>query len=116
MKVFLFVLLATVLEACGDSVLRVAVLHTHMTMVLRVALFVMGGALLTAYGTSLNLAPVSFASVVGLYVALLFLMFQVTNYIFFRVLPTMPVYLGGSLVVAGGLIVFFFSKASPALR
>lgn len=116
MRVFVFVLLATVLESFGDSVLRVALLNTNATMALRFALFILGGALLTAYGTSLNLAPVSFASVVGLYVALLFIMFQVTNYIFFRVLPTAPVYLGGSLVVAGGLIVFFFSKANPALH
>jgi len=115
MKIFLFVLLATVLEASGDAILRVALLGTAAVSV-RVGLFLLGAALLTAYGTSLNLAPVEFASVVGLYVALLFVMFQITNYLFFKVLPTTPVLIGGALVIAGGLIVFFGSRANPALH
>ena len=65
----------------------------------------MGGILLTLYGTSLNLAPVEFAAVTGLYVATLFVVFQITNYIFFRTVPTLAVVLGGTLIVAGGLIV-----------
>jgi drug/metabolite transporter (DMT)-like permease len=103
MKIFLFVLVATILEATGDAVLRVA-LH-HPSLPLRIALFVLGGALLTAYGTSLNLAPVAFAAVTGVYIATLFVVFQITNYIFFRTAPTLPVFVGGALIVAGGLIV-----------
>lgn len=103
MKIFLYVLLATVLEATGDATLRVALHHSSLPM--RIALFVFGGALLTAYGTSLNLAPVEFAAVTGTYIATLFVVFQITNYIFFRTTPTLPVFLGGTLIVAGGLIV-----------
>jgi hypothetical protein len=82
MKVFLFVLAATVLEATGDAVLRTA-LH-NSSLPARVGLFAVGGVLLTLYGTSLNLAPVEFANVTGLYVATLFVVFQITNYVFFR--------------------------------
>ena len=72
---------------------------------MRVGLFLLGGVLLTLYGTSLNLAPVEFAAVTGAYVGMLFVVFQVVNYLFFRAAPTLPVVIGGALIVAGGLIV-----------
>jgi hypothetical protein len=105
MKVFLFVLLATILEASGDSVLRIAL--SQNSLPIRIALFACGGILLTLYGTSLNLAPVEFAQVTGFYVATLFVVFQITNYLFFRVTPTLPVAFGGALIITGGLIVGF---------
>ncbi len=105
MKIFLFVLAATVLEACGDAVVRIALHHSSLPS--RIGLFLLGSALLTAYGTSLNLAPVEFASVTGLYVATLFVVFQITNFVFFHTAPTLPVALGGLLIVAGGLVVYF---------
>jgi hypothetical protein len=104
MKTFLFVLLATVLEATGDAVVRIA-LHTHNHIAVRLGLYLAGAAALTLYGTSLNLAPVEFAQVTGLYIATLFVVFQLTNFVFFRTAPTAPVIVGGTLVIAGGLIV-----------
>jgi small multidrug resistance family-3 protein len=106
MKVFLFVLMATVLEATGDAVIRVA-LH-HNSGPARIGLYVAGAVLLTLYGTSLNLAPVEFAQVTGIYIAMLFIVFQVTNYIFFHTVPTVPVAVGGALILAGGLIAGFW--------
>lgn len=103
MNVFLFVLAATVLESTGDAVLRVA-LHHHSGPA-RIGLFVVGGIALTLYGTSLNLAPVDFAQVTGIYIAMLFVMFQIANYLFFKTLPSVPVVVGGVLIVAGGLVV-----------
>jgi hypothetical protein len=70
-KVFAFVLIATVLEASGDAVVRLA-LH-HQSAYWRAALFILGTVLLALYGTSLNLAPVDFATVTGLYVASVFI-------------------------------------------
>ena len=105
MTIFLFVLVATILESVGDAVVRVALLNHHSAFLVRVGLYLMGGALLTLYGTSLNLAPVEFAAVTGMYVATLFIVFQITNYLFFRTLPTPAVLIGGSLIVTGGLIV-----------
>jgi small multidrug resistance family-3 protein len=103
MRIFLFVLIATILESTGDAVIRIA-LHRAASPA-RVGLFLIGGVLLTLYGTSLNLAPVEFAAVTGMYVATLFVVFQITNYIFFRSTPTPAVMVGGALIVAGGLIV-----------
>ncbi|MCU1324534.1 MAG: hypothetical protein JWM43_4183 [Acidobacteriaceae bacterium] len=103
MKIFLFVFVATLLEATGDAVLRLALHHPSLSA--RIGLFAAGGLLLTLYGTSLNLAPVEFAEVTGLYVATLFVVFQITNLIFFHTTPKPAVYVGGALIVAGGLIV-----------
>jgi drug/metabolite transporter (DMT)-like permease len=103
MQVFLFVLAATILGAVGDAVIRIA-LH-HPTLRIRVVFFLIGAALLTGYGTSLNLAPVEFATVTGMYVATLFVIFQITNYLIFRTVPTPPVLVGGALIVSGGLVI-----------
>ncbi|MGC2161833.1 MAG: hypothetical protein WA634_08000 [Silvibacterium sp.] len=103
MKIFIFVLVATIFESTGDAVVRIA-LH-HPSLPIRIGLFLLGAVLLTLYGTSLNLAPVEFATVTGMYVATLFVVFQVTNYAFFRTVPTPAVMLGGTFIVAGGLIV-----------
>lgn len=104
MKVFLFVIFATVVESVGDAVIRTA-LHSHSTPA-RIGLYILGAALLTSYGTSLNLAPVDFATVTGLYVALLFINFQIVNYVFFRTAPAAATLVGGVLIVAGGAIVY----------
>jgi hypothetical protein len=106
MKVFLFVLLATIFEATGDALIRIAIGHDAPK--LRIGLFLLGACLLTLYGTSLNLAPVEFATVTGLYVATLFVVFQITNYIFFRIAPSVPTLVGGSLIVLGGVIVGYW--------
>lgn len=104
MKIFLFVLAATILEACGDAIIRIS-LH-HPSTSLRVVLFLSGAVLLTLYGTSLNLAPVEFATVTGLYVSTLFVVFQITNYVFFKTPPSVGTLVGGALIVVGGLIVY----------
>jgi hypothetical protein len=103
MRVFLFVLAATVLEATGDAIVRIA-LH-HQSLWARVGLFLLGYLLLALYGTSLNLAPVEFAAVTGIYVATLFVVFQIVNFLFFGALPTLAVLVGGAFIVVGGLTV-----------
>jgi multidrug transporter EmrE-like cation transporter len=104
MKVFLFIFLATIFEAAGDAIIRIA-LHRH-SFPGRVGLFAAGSLLLTLYGTSLNLAPIDFGTATGVYIAMLFVMFQITNYIFFHQAPTTAVLIGGAFIVAGAGIVY----------
>ena len=105
----IFLLVATILEVSGDAVVRMA-MYNHVGLV-RLALFLCGAALLFGYGSFLNLAPLEFGQVVGLYVATLFIVWQVINYVAFRSLPTIPIVLGGSLVIAGGAIITFWKPA-----
>ncbi len=102
-------LAATILEVSGDAVVRVA-MYNHVGLV-RFGLLVGGATLLFGYGTFLNLAPLQFGQVVGLYIATLFVVWQVINFVAFRALPTLPIVVGGLLVVAGGAIITFWKPA-----
>jgi hypothetical protein len=111
MPAWVLLLAATTLEVSGDALVRMA-LYNHVGLA-RVALFLVGAALLLGYGTFLNLAPLEFGQVVGLYIATLFVVWQIINFVAFRALPTLPTVFGGALVLAGGLIITFWKPAVP---
>ena len=101
-----FLLIATTLEVSGDAIIRIS-MERH-SGIARGGLMLLGGVLLFGYGYSLNLAPVDFGKVVGLYIATLFVVWQIGNYIAFRTFPGLPVIVGGLLVITGGLIITFW--------
>jgi small multidrug resistance family-3 protein len=102
-------LVATTLEVSGDAVVRTAI-YNHAGLA-RLGLFFGGAALLFGYGTVLNLAPLEFGQVVGLYIATLLVVWQVINFVAFRTLPTLPILVGGSLVVIGGAIITYWKPS-----
>jgi hypothetical protein len=110
MPILVLLIVATILEVSGDAIIRKS-LFAHAGLA-RLALFVLGAGLLAGYGTFLNLAPLEFREVVGLYIATLFVVWQVITFFAFRTLPTIPVMLGGIMIVTGGLVVSFW-KAAP---
>jgi hypothetical protein len=101
-----FLIAATTLEVSGDAIVRLAI-YDHVGAY-RMALFAAGAALLLGYGTLLNLAPFEFGHVAGIYIATLFVIWQIINFVFFRTMPTVPIMVGGALVVAGGAIITFW--------
>jgi small multidrug resistance family-3 protein len=103
-----FLIVATTLEASGDAIVRLAL--KDGAWLARLGLFLAGGAMLFGYGLFLNLAPVEFEKVVGLYIATLFVVWQVVNFLFFRHLPNLPILVGGALIVAGGCVVTFWER------
>jgi small multidrug resistance family-3 protein len=106
LSAFAFLLIATTLEVSGDAIVRLAIFN-HAS-VIRLLLVFVGAILLLGYGTSLNFAPVEFRHVVGLYIATLFIVWQIINFIFFRTLPNLPIFVGGAFIVIGGLLVTFW--------
>lgn len=101
-----FLLIATTLEVTGDAIVRKG-LYQHAGLA-RVGIFAAGAAFLFGYGFFLNLAPLEFGRVAGLYIATLFIVWQIINYIAFRTVPGVPILTGGALIIAGGLIVSFW--------
>jgi small multidrug resistance family-3 protein len=109
MPILVLLIVATILEVSGDAIIRKSLFeHTGLA---RIGLFLAGSALLAGYGTFLNLAPLEFREVVGLYIATLFVVLQIVNFSFFRTLPSLPVMTGCALIVTGGLIVSFWKTA-----
>ena len=96
-------LVATTLEAGRDAVVRVG-LHQH-TIGVRMLLLLLGGIMLFCYGVVLNQAPFDFGRLIGAYVATFFVVGQVINLVAFRTSPSVPVILGGLLIVAGGAVI-----------
>ena len=99
----ILLVIATSLEVSGDAVIRMGI-YSHVGLI-RIGLFLSGAALLFGYGFFLNLAPLEFGRVVGLYIATLFVVWQLINFLAFKALPTPPILTGGALIIAGGAII-----------
>jgi hypothetical protein len=102
----IFLIIATSFEVAGDTIIRKSI-YNH-TGIMRLGLMLIGAILLFGYGFFLNLAPVEFGQVVGLYIATLFIVWQISNYFAFHTLPSLPIIVGGALVITGGLIITFW--------
>ena len=100
---FFILLLAAVLEAGGDAIVR-AGLHGQ-TFAVRAGLFVAGAGVLVAYGVVVNSPPWDFGKLLGVYVTLFFLVAQVINLVFFGVRPDLPILVGGAMILGGGLVI-----------
>jgi hypothetical protein len=105
---FGFLIAATTLEAFGDAIVRIGLFNR--AGVAQIATLIGGGALLFGYGVLLNLAPLPFERVVGLYIATLFCVWQAVSFATFRTLPSVPILIGGLLIVSGGLLVTFWQR------
>jgi small multidrug resistance family-3 protein len=103
---FGFLIVATTLESFGDATVRIGLYNRSGAS--QIAVLLGGGVLLFGYGVMLNLAPLPFERVVGLYIATLICTWQVVTFVTFRTVPSLPILVGGTLIVAGGLIVTFW--------
>lgn len=101
-------IVATVLEVTGDSVIRLGL--GRSVVAVKGAYFAAGAVLLFGYGLTLNLAPIEFHRVAGIYIATLFVVWQMISFLVFRSVPTMPILFGGALIIVGGLIVAFWNS------
>src|SRR5215470_10337438 len=104
MKTLAFIIAATIFEAVGDAVMRIA-LNYHV-MPARIFLFASATFLLAMYGAFLNLAPVEFAEATGIYLASLFISFQAVNYLFFKSVPSPGILVGGAFMLTGAVIIY----------
>jgi hypothetical protein len=105
-------IVATSLEVTGDAIIRLGLGQSAAAT--KGAYFLAGAVLVFGYGLTLNLAPIEFHKVVGIYIATLFIVWQVISSFVFGSVPTLPVILGGALIVLGGLVVAFWTPASAA--
>jgi small multidrug resistance family-3 protein len=98
--------MAAVMEAGGDALARSGLHASSMTG--RVAFLALGAMVLFSYGVTVNLPPWDFGKLLGVYVALFFVVAQLINLFAFGMQPTLPIFLGGALIVSGGLLITFW--------
>ena len=103
MNPMLFLVAAALLEAGGDAIIRAGLGQAAHGP--RIALLAAGAIVLTAYGILVNQPGWDFGRLLGAYVAVFFVTAQVINAASFQRSPTLPVLVGGALIVAGSLVV-----------
>jgi small multidrug resistance family-3 protein len=99
----LVLLLAAFLEVYGDSSFQTALYRS--SGIGRTIAFLCGAASLAAYGLVVNAPRWDFGKLLGVYVVLFFLVAQIVARLRFGQTPTLPVVFGGTLIVAGGVII-----------
>jgi hypothetical protein len=103
---FLVLVVAASLEVLGDSFFQSGLYRA--TGVQRAMWFGFGVAVLGCYGLFVNLPQWDFGKLLGVYVALFFVVAQVVAKVRFHQSPSVPILVGGSLIVAGGLVITFW--------
>jgi small multidrug resistance family-3 protein len=99
-------LIAASLEVFGDSFFQSGLYRSSGTQ--RSLWFLLGIGVLGLYGLFVNLPQWDFGKLLGVYVALFFVVAQIVAKIRFQQSPTAPILVGGSLIVAGGLVITFW--------
>ena len=95
-------LAAAVMEASGDASVRKGLGASSWH---RAIWFLVGGLLLFGYGYTVNRPPWKFGELLGLYVVFFFLVAQIQSWVLFHDAPSAPLWVGGALIVAGGLVI-----------
>ena len=98
--------LAATLESGGDALVRSGLHAPALTT--RIGFMAAGAVVLFVYGVSVNLPPWDFGRLLGVYVALFFVVAQMINLLAFGIKPGLPIYVGGLLIVSGGLVITFW--------
>ncbi len=105
MREFLLLLAAAALEVGGDALIRAGLRD-------RGILFLIAGALvLVAYGFMVNLTKLDFGRLMGLYIVIFFIVAQATSVLIFKERLPLSVIVGGSLVLAGGIVMACWHSA-----
>jgi len=100
-RMFLMLLaLAAVLEVGGDAAVRRGLLQSSRGWMLA------GARGLVAYGFTVNASrSIDFGRLMGLYIAVFFVVSQLVNLLAFGGRPSPSLVLGGVLIVCGGMII-----------
>jgi hypothetical protein len=103
---FLVLVMAASLEVFGDSFFQSGLYRSTGTT--RAMWFGLGVGVLGLYGLFVNLPQWDFGKLLGVYVALFFVVAQVVAKVRFHQSANAPILVGGSLIVAGGLVITFW--------
>lgn len=98
-----WLLLAALLEVGGDAAMRIGLRG-------RVWGYLLGALLLALYGLLVNQPGLGFGRLLGLYIVVFFVVSQALGWAIFGERPGWGLIVGGSLIVAGGLVIHFLTQ------
>ena len=88
---------AAILEVGGDALIRLGLHGTR-------GWIAAGAVVLTAYGLIVNQGKLDFGRLMGVYIAVFFVVSQIIAFAIFRQIPGRTTILGGAFVVIGGIV------------
>ena len=94
----MWLLVAALLEVGGDAAMRVGLRGQAWR-------YLLGAGLLSTCGLMVNQPARGFGRLLGIYIAVFFVVSQALAWLFFGERPTTGLLLGGGLIVAGGLVI-----------
>ena len=94
----IYLTLAAVLEVSGDFLMRMGLGGRRWG-------FVAGALVLAGYGLLVNQPTWGFGRTLGLYIAVFFIVSQLVAFLAGEERPSLSLWLGGVLIVLGGLII-----------
>ncbi len=97
---------AAFLEVSGDACFQSGLYRASGST--RAFWLLAGVLILAGYGLFVNLPQWDFGKLLGVYVALFFVIAQIVAKVRFHQSPTTPIWAGGALIVAGGLVITFW--------
>jgi len=102
LKAFIILVLAAFLEVGGDALIRMGLEGARYFIVA-------GGLTLFAYGFLVNKSGLDFNRLMGVYIAIFFVVSQVISFVLFKQIPDDRIVLGGGFIVAGGLLILLMT-------
>ena len=102
MREMFILVVAAVLEVGGDSLVRWGVQQGKTLG------FVLGAIVLFSYGLVVNVPKWEMSRLMGVYIAVFFVVAQLISYFFFHEKIKTPMLAGGALIIAGGLVMTFW--------
>ena len=102
LRTLAILILAAVLEVGGDALVRIG-LHSYGYSLAA------GAFTLFGYGILVNQSGVDFNRLMGIYIAVFFVVSQVISLIFFKQVPDDRILLGGGFIVTGGLVILLMT-------
>jgi len=106
LTILLVLSIAATLESGGDALARSGL--QAQALPIRLGFFAAAAVVLFVYGITVNLPPWDFGKLLGVYVALFFVVAQIINRFAFGMAPTLPILCGGALIISGGLLMTFW--------
>ena len=102
LKAFVILVAASALEVGGDALVRIGLGGPSYSIAA-------GAVTLFAYGGVVNKSGLDFNRLMGVYIAVFFVVSQVISFVLFKQIPDDRMILGGGFIVAGGLLILLMT-------